>query len=115
VISRLISRPCTLILRRDGDATDEFGNPIAEETEVETVCELQQRRRDERIGAGETSDTFWALYLRPGEDLRTSDAVEVDGEVYELVGEPWTVRNSRTGATSHVQATVRRVAGSEDE
>lgn len=124
-IARLINRPCTLLLRSRAETTeDEYGNPVVGETpRIDTVCELQQERRDEAADEGETSDTRWKLFLLPNildEDdepieVDTGDAVEVDGEVYELTGEPWRVRSPFNGRDSHVQATCRRVSGAGDE
>ena len=47
--------------------------------------------------------------------MNTSDTVIVDGQEYELVGEPWDARNPRTRAQSHIEATVRRTRGADDE
>jgi hypothetical protein len=112
-IARLVNRPCTIVRRSETDATDAHGNPQKEEAEVETVCELQRqakRSSDEPAGAGELSDTLWDLYLLPGTDIRTEDAIVVDGAEYEMVGDPWAVRSPFTKRESHIEATVRRTA-----
>lgn len=54
------------------------------------------------------------MILPAGTDVQGDDAVQVDGEVYELVGEPWEARNPRTRQVSHIEATARRTAGPED-
>lgn len=113
-LSALLNRSVTLIRRLPSVDTDVYGNEIPGEDLVETVGELQQRRREEPGGAGEVSETDWLLVLPAGTDLRTGDAVEVDGMLYELIGDPWAARNPRTGEESHVEATLRRTAGAED-
>jgi hypothetical protein len=125
ITSRLLNRPCTLILRSQAETTeDPFGNLLtADPPRVETVCELQQNRRDEAADEGETSDTRWKLFLLPeiknedGESVRltTGDAVEVNDEFYELIGDPWRVRSPFNQRMSHVEATCRRVVGAGDE
>jgi hypothetical protein len=94
--------------------TDDYGMDIPTVSEVETVCELQQQRRDERSDNGEVSYDTWNIFLLAGEEIETGDSVEVGGEVFELIGDPWPVYNPRTGEISHIEATARRTAGSED-
>lgn len=118
-ISRLINRPCELVLRDEG-GTDALGNPTTTEARFDAVCEVQQARRDEPVAAGETSDTRWLIWLLPDvEDdlprrLDTGDAVEVDGDVYELVGDPDRVRDPWRRTTHHIELSARRVGSSEE-
>lgn len=114
MLSQLINTPCTILSRTDGGGQDDYGNETDTTTEVETVCELQQTRRDEPDAQGELSDTTWQLFLPASTEISTGDSVMVDGVVYELVGAPWPARNPRTRTVSHVEATVRRTAGSRD-
>lgn len=111
----LINRECSIIRRRPGTTDDGYGNEIPEETVVASVCEIQQRRRDEPGDAGEVSETDWIGFFLPDESLRTADAIAVDGEEYEVVGDPWRARNPRTREFSHVEASLKRVAGSDEE
>lgn len=114
-LSTLINRPATILRRTyDEGVTDDYGNAIGTDEAIETVCEIQQRARTEPAGAGELSVTEWLAIFPAGVDLRTGDAVVVDGAVYELIGDPWAARNPRTQAESHIEATLRRTAGDED-
>lgn len=115
MLSTLISRPCTITRRSSSGDLDDYGNETTTEDVVETVCELQQRQRSEPGDQAEFSDTNWVLFLLPDEAIDTSDVVTVDGHVFEMVGDPWVVRNPRTGVDSHIEATVRRTGDSEDE
>lgn len=117
MLSDLINRPCVILRRLEGATTDDYGNEIPVEESVETVCELQLRtsRGDsEPGGQGEFSDTDWLLFLLPGTEIRTGDSVEVDGQTYEMVGDPWHARNPRTQQPSHVEAQLRRTASTGD-
>jgi hypothetical protein len=114
MLSKLLNRTCVLTLRSASEDKDDYGNERPSETTVTVLCELQQQQRTEQDLAGETSDTHWLLILPPGTQIGTGDSAEVDGHEYEVVGEPWKARNPRTQAQSHVEATLRRVAGSED-
>lgn len=115
-IAQLLNLPATIVHRDDSGDEDDYGNAKVTETRVDTVCELQRAFRateeDERLG--ETSDTLWNVYLPAGTLVSTAAALEIDGQTFELVGEPWAVRNPRTGVESHMEARVRRVAGAGD-
>lgn len=114
-LASLLNRNLTIIRRTTSEDADDYGNEIPDEGAIETVGELQQRRRDEPAGEGELSVTDWLLILPAGTLLRTGDQAIVDGQEYEVVGDPWIARNPRTQAVSHIEATVRRTAASNDE
>lgn len=107
-LSSLLNRPLTLVSRSDEGATDLYGNPAPTETQTAVLGELQQVRRTEPDDSGELSDTTWLLVLPAGTSVNTGDAVICDGEVYEVIGDPWNARNPRTEVISHVEATLRR-------
>lgn len=109
MLSALINRPATLVIRVDSGEVDDYGNAVLSETTVETVAELQQRRRDEPEGQGETSETDWVLFLPAGTALTTADTVTVEPlGTFEVVGDPWPARNPRTRVESHVECSVRK-------
>ena len=109
MIAALINRPCTIVSRSASADGDDYGNAIDTESTIDTVCEIQQRRRDEPADQGELSSTDWLGFFPAGTALDTGDAVQVDGERFELVGDPWPVRNPRTRAVSHIEASLRKV------
>lgn len=113
-LSQLLNTPVTIISRSTSGEIDDYGNEVSAEAEAETVGELQQTRRDEQDDQGELSDTSWLLILPAGTSIDTGDVVEVNGDRYELVGAPWPARNPRTRLETHIEATLRRTAGSED-
>lgn len=106
-LEHLLTRSATLVLRVAVDPTD----PDAELEAVdgdETSCELQQTNETDGLD-GRVQSTTWRLWLPAGVELTGWDAVRVDGELFELEGDPWPVRNPRTSVVSHVEARVRRV------
>lgn len=110
MLTDLLTLTCTITSRTPStDDPDEFGNTRFDEATSTTVCELQQIQRAENDQAGEVSTTEWLLILPAGAVLHTADTVTIDGLDYQVQGEPWAARNPRTGAESHLQATVRRV------
>lgn len=113
-ITSLINRTCTIVSRSAGGDVDEYGGEVLTETSTTTVCELQQRRADERELQGESSDDRWIAFLNPDEEIETADILIVDGQKFEVVGDPWVARNPRTRENSHIEVQLRRTAGSED-
>lgn len=113
-LTALLNLPVTIIHRSSSGDLDEFGGELTGETLTETVGELQQVKRAEPNDQGEISDSSWLLVLPAGTEIDTSDGVIADGQVFEVVGAPWRVRNPRTGLRSHVEASLRRVATAED-
>ena len=122
-VERMMQTPCVLLLRQEGEE-DALGNPVlGEPLEVETVCALQQRRRDEPADEGETSVTEWNLFLpyevwaevieAVSRQLNTGDAVRAKGREYEIVGDP-ADNDEGSRALWHVAATVKRVSGAGD-
>lgn len=112
MIERLLTRPCTIRRTSPGATTNDYGDTIAEIVEVTTRCALQQRQRTEN--EAELSDTGWILFLPAGTQLDTNDVVVIDGDEYEVTGDPWPVMNELTNAEDHVEASLRRTAASED-
>jgi len=111
-LTSLINRPCVLRHRTGGTMVDRDGNEIAEWVEVATVCEIQQRRRTENNE--QISVAQWVAFLLPGETVRTGDELVVDDITYQIEGDPWPARNPRTRQASHIEATLRRMAGALD-
>lgn len=104
----------TLVRRSAGAVTDDFGNIISTETSEAVYGELQQQQRTEPLAEGELSDTRWILFLPAGTELGTGDAVICDGHIFELIGDPWAVRNPRTMLESHVEVTLRRTDSADE-
>ena len=111
-VTALLTLPCTITRRAYTGATDRYGSPTPTETHTDALCELQQRQRTEHEDEGETIDGTWLLVLPAGTLIGPSDSVSVQGSGdFDVHGEPWPVRNPRTGAPSHIEATLRRAGG----
>ena len=114
-LAQLLNIPATITRRLPGEEENEYGDPIPVEEQVEVVCEVQQLRRDEPGDQGELSDTQWIGIFPAGTELRTGDAVRVEGiGDFEVVGDSWAVRNPRTQQANHVEASLRRTVGNEE-
>lgn len=112
-IAGLLTLDCTITSRTFDGTLDAYGDEIADETIVSTVCELQQRQRSETSDPGELAASTWLLILPAGTTIGPGDSVTINGDGYELIGEPWAARNPRTELASHVECTVRRTVGVE--
>ena len=98
----------TLVTVTDDGAEDVAGNPTEQETSTTVRCELQQARRIEADGSENWQVGVWRLVLPAGTAVSGVDRIEIDDVSYEFDGPPWPVRNPRTGAVSHIEATVRQ-------
>lgn len=85
---------------------DDFASTAPTATETTTRGYLEQRSRTELQGQGEFSDTSWLLILPADAVIGTADKVTVDGQPYEVAGDPWPV--SLDGRIHHIEATVER-------
>lgn len=115
-LATLLSRPVLITHRLPSTSLDAYGGEIPDEQLIETVGQLQQKARTEPPTEGELSVTDWTLFLPVDTLLRTGDTITMldEGQDYEVIGDP---ENMRMGspAVHHVEATVRRTAGSDDE
>ena len=107
-LATFINQPCTIITRT-ADAVDQYGDQTKTETSTSSLCELQPSGAPREAEGGNIGETTWRLYLEGGVALNADDAVIVDSETYELVGDAEVRRNSRTGADDYTVAIVRRV------
>lgn len=114
-LTALLNLPVVIVSRTASADNDIYGDSIDTETRIQTVGELQQQRRSEPIAGGETSDETWLCILPAGTNIDTDDAIIANGQRYELIGAPWHARNPRTRLESHVEATLRRVASTDDQ
>jgi hypothetical protein len=110
-IAGLLTLDCTITSRAGSGTIDDYGDETTDETTVTTVCELQQQQRNETTDPGTIADSTWLLILPAGTTIGPGDSVTINGDGYELVGEPWAARNPRTELASHVECTVKRVVG----
>lgn len=113
-MNALINRPATLIRRTESGETDDYGNDIPNEDPVEIVAEVQQQDRSEPSQHPDVSNSNWLAFFQPGTVVHAADSLIVDGVEYEVLGEPWPVRDPLSTLGDHIEATVRRVAGDEE-
>lgn len=104
-----MNRTVTLRTVTAGTA-DVYGNPTDVYTDTVTVGEVQQSQADDRTDDQHTQAETWRLFLPADTVLYGWDQVTVDGATFEVSGPPWPVVNARTGAASHVEATLRRTS-----
>lgn len=119
MLSELINQTCWIVTRPGSGDGDSYYGAEADETAataVETVCEIQQRRRDEPNAEGELSKTDWLGIFPLDVVLKSSSAVVTeDRGTFELEGDPWKVWDPFAQQYDHVEADLVRVSGPEDD
>lgn len=119
-LQQLLNRPVTITRRTGGTTEDPYGNQLDDTVTVATVGELQQQQRLETESswserAGEVLQSTWLLVLPANTAVDGGDKVTVDGQDFEVQGTPWHARNPRTGEAHHVEATLRRTGGVDED
>jgi hypothetical protein len=108
-LAALLTREATLLQRSYDGPPDEYGDPTWQEVATDVPCELQPGGASEALGDAVQLST-WRLILGPAHVAATGwDAVELEGERYELVGDPAPFWNPRTRQYDHLEAIVQRV------
>lgn len=111
MLADLLKRPITIVRSSDSGSLDAYGNDMPVKQLIPMLGELQQRTRTEAEGT--VSVTGWLLILPAGTTLDTNDQVVVDGDTYEIAGDPWPAVNPRTGTESHVEVSLTLISGEE--
>jgi hypothetical protein len=109
-IARLLNQTCTITHTTTGEEKTAYGRRKRNSATTEARCTLQQIKREEE-GVSDTSDTREMLWLLPDVTIGSGDTVALDGEEYEVEGEPEVMRNARTNQAQHIEATLRKVEG----
>lgn len=113
-LERLLTQTFEILTYVEG-ARDELNNPTDTWLEPGTVepAYLEQKVADEQMQDRDTRITTYLLVLKPTATIGPRDrGRDVDGRLYEVVGDPTVVWNPRLAAVSHVEATLRRIEGS---
>ncbi len=105
----LINRACTIV-QRTNDTANTYGDITKTETQLSTVCELQPLRQASRgeVEGGNLSSEAFNLYLLGAVALNADDAVIIDSEKYELIGDAAPRRSPVTQQVVYTHAVVRR-------
>ncbi|MDG3012378.1 hypothetical protein G4X40_19750 [Rhodococcus sp. D2-41] len=104
----------TVIKRAPTGAMNSVGQPAMTETPtVVPGCSFQPTRTAETVSDVDLTVSYWTLYapaVPAITQLEATDAIEVNGVVFEDFGDPqpWTGLN---GNPSHVTLTVRKARG----
>lgn len=110
-ITNLFKRSVTIQHHTESGNLDAYGSDISSVEEITVMGELQQHSRDEAEGT--ISQTNWMLFLPAKTPIDTNDVVFIEGQTYEVIGDPWQAKNPRTGEIAHVEVSLRRTSGEE--
>ncbi len=104
-----INRSCTII-QRTADTANTYGDLVKTETQTAALCELQPISvgRGE-IEGGNLTETLFNLYLDGLVALNADDAIIIDSETYELVGDAAPRRDPTFGVVLYTKCVVKRL------
>lgn len=105
------------IIRDELTDEDRYGNPIPGETdEVVYACHLQPAPRSVAVSEEDTEDrntqsSHYLLFLPADADVKGSDRLVIDGDVFEVDGPPRRFDNPRVAAEHHLEVSLKRIEG----
>jgi endonuclease YncB( thermonuclease family) len=107
----VITQTVTLIRRTKG-VPDAFGNDTWTTAATPVQAVYAPGSSSENVGQGRDALTLQpTVYLPGGTDVRAVDAVVIDGDTFEVDGEPIDWRHALTGWNPGVEVRLRRVTG----
>lgn len=104
MLAGLLPQTVTIYTRTQG-SDDAFGNPTTTETSTATTGRLRLLRSVEQVDGRDTVITGWLLYLEPGETITPASRVVIDGNTYEVDGQPYLVYGAT--APHHLEVPLR--------
>ncbi len=104
-----INRSCTIV-SRTADTANTYGDLVKSESQTAALCELQPVAVGKgEIEGGNLTETLFNLYLDGNVPLNADDAIIIDTEMYELVGDAAPRRDPTFGVVLYTKAVVRRL------
>jgi len=107
-IDRLLTKPIALVWRTPSGDEDEWGSPVLTEVITQTKCYVRQRRTTDASEEGTVLSEHWEVFLPADTPIQAWDAVELDGERYEVIGAPDHEWNARLGEVNHITIAIAR-------
>jgi hypothetical protein len=108
MLANYLNQTCQIINRSMSIDRDEYGDEIPAETTTITTGFIEQRGSSE---SDDVTETTHFVMFPPTTEIDAGDAVVIEGETFEIIGEPWVVNNPRTGVVSHIQADAKKSNG----
>ena len=99
------------LIRRTKGTVDQLGNDTFTETPVALRAVVGVINGTEQEQGRDTATKRVPVYLPPGTEVSHLDAVEIDGERWEVEGVPTRYMHALTGWTPGVEINCRRVTG----
>lgn len=113
-VASICTRPVVIVHRARQAGTGAYGDDaLVEVDRVPTRAHLHQRTSDEPTpAASEAIASRWAATLPVGVALGADDLVEVDGQLYEIEGDPFPAWWPTGQRTHHVEVGLVQMVGS---
>lgn len=100
------------VVKRTPSGTDVYGNTVYSETRTSVRgCAAWPQAESETQGGRDTSTVGEYALFPPGTDIDARDAVEINGQLWEVDGSPEIAVSPLTGTQGGVEVRIKRVTG----
>ena len=99
------------LVRRSKSGTDAYGNDVFATTSTVVAGAFAPGGSTEQVQGQNVVITQPTLYLPPGTDVSAVDAIDIDGDRFEVDGTPTDWVNPFTGWNPGVEVRLKRVTG----
>lgn len=110
----MIGNAAVYRLRKDPGGNDRYGDPTSSTTSrtLISAAGVAPRSSSDNDDRGQTGVIVGlSLYLPYGTDIVFTDQIEVDGEPYDIEGEPGSWKSPLSGWEAGVEVALKRAVG----
>lgn len=104
---RLLSKSVTLT-HTSSSSVDAMGRPTASTTSAQVLCAFKHRLANDTIDGATVATDETTFYFDPATTVAVGDTIALDGDVYEVVSDPFPQTNFRTAGVHHLQVRGRK-------
>lgn len=104
-------RQTVTLIRRTPTGPDDYGNTAYREDATVITGALVQPTlvAREELGQADITVTRWKIWVQPTVDLASVDAIDVDGERFEVEGDPMHWPDFH-GGIHHIEAYLKKIS-----
>ena len=111
-LATLLTRPVVVVTRTRTEGGGTYGEDVlVDDQRLDVLAHVHQQTTDELLSEQDTTRAGWVAYFAPTVPIDRDCVVEVAGARFEVVGEPYRVRQPPLARDHHVEVQLREVVG----